>query len=109
MTNVALNTLYLVKRVNFSFFFFFVKKMFCQLPTDCLNDIFETLEEDKITLRSCLLVNRLWCEISVRFLWKNIWSFKYKIAYRHRSKVISAILSTLIACLPNESKEFLYK
>ena len=63
-----------------------------QLPADCLNEIFEYLEEDEIALRSCLLVSRLWCEVSVRILWRNIRNY-----------------STLIACLPNESKEILYK
>src|SRR5256885_2963380 len=62
------------------------------MSADCLNEIFECLEEDKVTLRSCLLVNRLWCEVSVRILWKSIRNY-----------------NTLIACLPNESKEILYK
>src|SRR5437763_5877631 len=63
-----------------------------QLPADCLNEIFEHLEEDKVTLRSCLLVNRLWCEVSVIVLWRKIRNH-----------------NTLIACLPNESKEILYQ
>src|ERR1043166_9917867 len=63
-----------------------------QLPADCLNEIFEYLEKDKATLRSCLLVNRLWCEVSVRILWKSIRNY-----------------NTLIACLPNDSKEILSK
>src|SRR3954451_22304977 len=63
-----------------------------EFPADCLNEIFEYLEKDKVTLRSYLLVNRLWCEASVRILWRNIRNY-----------------STLIACLPNESKEILYK
>src|SRR5256714_2456599 len=83
--------------------------MLGQLPADCLNEIFEILEEDKINLRSCLLVSRLWCKISVRILWKNIWSFKYSVTYNRRLEVSSAILRTLIACLSNESKELLYK
>src|SRR6266487_788650 len=62
-----------------------------QLLADCLNEIFEYLEYDKTTLYSCLLVNRLWCKISVRILWRSIRNY-----------------STLIACLPNESKEILY-
>ncbi|GBC10273.1 hypothetical protein RclHR1_00950010 [Rhizophagus clarus] len=66
-----------------------------QIPTDCLNDIFEYLEDDKSTLYSCLLVNRLWCEISVRILWRNINNYNNR-AY-----------STLISCLSNESKEIL--
>src|SRR5436190_843531 len=61
-----------------------------QLLADCLDEIFEYL--DSGNLRSCLLVNRLWCKISVRILWRNIWNY-----------------NTLIACLPNESKEILSK
>src|SRR5438270_9754813 len=63
-----------------------------QLFEDCLNEIVEYLEEDKVTLRSCLLVNRLWCEVSVRILWRSIRNY-----------------NTLIACLPNDSKDILLK
>ncbi|GBB84939.1 hypothetical protein RclHR1_11510003 [Rhizophagus clarus] len=82
--------------------------MGCQLPADCLNEIFEYLEKDKPALYSCLLVNRLWCEVSVEILWKNIWNFK---SYRQKysQKVASSLLSTFITCLPNDSKEVLYK
>src|SRR5688500_10546079 len=94
----------------FKFFLFFVintrflkyflnvynNKMSRQLPVDCLNDIFEYLEgkvdSERADLRSCLLVDHLWCEVSVRILWKNIQNF-----------------NTLITCLPNESKEILRK
>src|SRR5438477_3192830 len=62
------------------------------MSTDCINEIFKYLEKDETTLRSCLLVNRLWCEVSVRILWRSIRNY-----------------NTLIACLPNESKEILYK
>ena len=47
-----------------------------QLLEDCLFEIFEYLENDKITLHSCLLTNRLWCQTSVCILWRNIWKFK---------------------------------
>src|ERR1051326_3875624 len=63
-----------------------------RLSADCLNEIFEYLEDDKVTLRSCLLVNRLWCEVSVRILWRKIRNY-----------------NTLIACLPNDSKDILFK
>src|ERR1043166_8057275 len=63
-----------------------------QLNADCLNKIFEYIDKDKATLHSCLLVNRLWCEVSVRILWTSAWNY-----------------DTLTACLPNESKEILYK
>ncbi|PKK74024.1 hypothetical protein RhiirC2_847166 [Rhizophagus irregularis] len=67
-----------------------------QLLADCLNEILKYLKEDRISLYSCLLVNRLWCEISVRILWKSIWNYNNKTYY------------TIISCLPNESKEILY-
>ncbi len=77
--------------------------MVCQLPVDCLNEIFEYLEEDETTLHSCLLVNRLWCELSVRILWRDVLNSKC----RNVKRPARPILSTLIACLPNESKELL--
>ena len=63
--------------------------MSCQLPADCLNEIFRRLN-DRRSLHSCLLVNRLWCQVSVQILWKTFLNF-----------------NTLIACLPDESKEIL--
>ncbi|CAB4416120.1 unnamed protein product [Rhizophagus irregularis] len=75
-----------------------------KLPFECVNEIFEYLDEDKITLYSCLLVNRFWCESAVRILWRNIWNFRYS-----RTHAPFAIISTLINCLPDESKDFLNK
>src|ERR1043166_5422224 len=79
----------------------------CQLPADCLNEIFEYLEKDKITLHSCLLVNRLWCQVAVRILWMDVWSFPYRDYTNSYQAHLIAIISTLIACLPNESKDLL--
>ena len=62
--------------LNFPFLIEKINKM-PQLPVDCLNEIFEYLEDDKVTLQSCLLVNRFWCEISVRILRRNVWRFIY--------------------------------
>ncbi|RIA81245.1 hypothetical protein C1645_837307 [Glomus cerebriforme] len=63
-----------------------------QLFANCFNEIVEYLESDKVTLHSCLLVNRFFCDISVRILWRSVWNH-----------------STLISCLSNESKDILYK
>src|SRR6266542_6874098 len=68
-----------------------------QLYTDCLSEIFEYLENDQFTLNSCILVSRFWCEISVRIFWRDVWNYSI------------SNFSTLIACLPNESKEILYE
>ena len=81
----------------------------CQLPSDCLNEILECLEHDKVSLHSCLLVNLLWCEISVRILWRDIWGFYDTVTPQYQLDVSLQIISTLVACLPNESKDLLYK
>ena len=70
-----------------------------QLPADCLNNIFEFLEWKKNTLYSCLLVNRLWCEISVRILWRNVLD----------NELPKGIFNTLFAFLSDESKELLHE
>ncbi|PKY41598.1 hypothetical protein RhiirA4_500968 [Rhizophagus irregularis] len=67
-----------------------------RLNVDCLDEIFRYFEEDKAVLHSCLLVNRFWCKVSVRILWET-------------PNVTVEVLNTLITCLPDESKEFLYK
>ncbi|GES99106.1 hypothetical protein GLOIN_2v1781359 [Rhizophagus clarus] len=61
-----------------------------RLNVDCLNEIIEYLEDDEETLYSCLLVNHLWCVISVKILWRRIRNYY-----------------TLINCLPDESKKIL--
>ncbi|GBC02747.1 hypothetical protein RclHR1_00480004 [Rhizophagus clarus] len=68
-----------------------------QLPAECLNEILEYFKEDQKTLRSCLLVNRLLCKISVRLLWRDVWDYNI------------SNYDTLITCLPNKSKEILSK
>ncbi|PKY48343.1 hypothetical protein RhiirA4_463918 [Rhizophagus irregularis] len=82
--------------------------MSCQLLADCLNEIFEYLEDDKVTLHSCLLVNHLWCEISVRILWRNVWRFKSTSSFQS-DQVSSKMFDNIITCLPDESKEILHK
>src|SRR5436305_10117831 len=68
-----------------------------QLIADCLYDILEHLEDDEDTLCSCLIVNRLWCEVAVRILWRN--------GHYYNTKNIT----TLIACLPKESMKILHE
>ncbi|PKC01783.1 hypothetical protein RhiirA5_426171 [Rhizophagus irregularis] len=68
-----------------------------QLSADCLFEIFEYLANDKRSLYSCLLVNKLWCNISVRILWRDSTNYS------------SRTFITLIKCLPNESKKIISK
>jgi hypothetical protein len=68
-----------------------------QLSADCLFEIFEYLANDKRSLYSCLLVNKLWSTIFVRILWRDSTNYNFQT------------LKTLIKCLPNESKEIISK
>ncbi|CAG8554994.1 1674_t:CDS:1 [Funneliformis caledonium] len=74
---------------------------------DCLYEILEYLEDDKVALHSCLLVNRLWCRASVKILWRNVWNYPFD--HHNPYKVELSIINTLVSCLPDESKELLYK
>jgi hypothetical protein len=81
--------------------------MTSQFLIDYLTQILEYLEEDKATLFSCLLVNRLWCRISVKILWKD---FRIPIKgrpYYYNHNLLP--LTILINCLPNESKDLIHK
>src|ERR1043166_9631149 len=88
---------------------YFLLKMPSQLPADCLNEIFEYLDDDILSLHSFLLVNRVWCQAAVRILWRDVWGFKYTVPIRYHLNISSRILSTLVACLPKDSKEILFK
>jgi hypothetical protein len=81
--------------MNFIINFFPKKQKMTQLPSDCLNEIFEYLYNDVVSLHACLLVNRLWCQVSVRILWRNVCNYN------------TLNFNTLIVCLPDESKKIL--
>ncbi|GBC10130.1 hypothetical protein RclHR1_09360008 [Rhizophagus clarus] len=40
------------------------------LPLEIFEEIFENLHDDKITLHSCILVNRSWCITAIPILWR---------------------------------------
>ncbi|GES74379.1 hypothetical protein GLOIN_2v1788900 [Rhizophagus clarus] len=67
-----------------------------KLNNDILFLILEELSGDIKSLRSCLLVNKTWCEISVSILWRN------PSGYFKRGS-----LNLIISHLSNETKEYL--
>ncbi|GES78501.1 hypothetical protein GLOIN_2v1780543 [Rhizophagus clarus] len=72
-----------------------------QLPVDCLLEILEYLENDTSTLHSCILVNRLWCFLAIRILWKRPFEHVYP------DKFGSLTIRTYISCLSDEEKQIL--
>ncbi|RGB38891.1 hypothetical protein C1646_691229, partial [Rhizophagus diaphanus] len=62
------------------------------LPVDCFEEIFRFLQEDKTSLHSCILVNRLWCENTAPFLWRQPFFF---IGTTPSEKLIRTYISCL--------------
>ncbi|CAJ0745707.1 8377_t:CDS:2 [Entrophospora sp. SA101] len=75
-----------------------------ELPVECLREIIEILQDDMKSLHSCLFVNKLWCHIAVEILWKDTWKFCRHYCKNNKE---SSILSTLISCFSNDSKNYL--
>jgi hypothetical protein len=60
---------------------------------DILFLIFGELKDDSKSLFSCLMVNRLWCEIVIPILWRNPWC--YNINYFNKNCLFLIIASYL--------------
>ncbi|CAG8482206.1 13165_t:CDS:1 [Cetraspora pellucida] len=65
------------------------------IPVEILRLVFGLLSKDKKSLRSCLLVDRTWCESVVSILWNDPFQFL--------DEPSSLIIRTLLSCL-NESE-----
>ncbi|RIA85377.1 hypothetical protein C1645_879330 [Glomus cerebriforme] len=83
------------------------------LPSDCLREIFKHMQgisgsqrEERKSLLSCLLVNRLWCETAVEILWRNPW--RLGNFYTDDNYWIS-LSKTIFLCLSKEQKEVIKK
>ncbi|PKC06004.1 hypothetical protein RhiirA5_420176 [Rhizophagus irregularis] len=70
-----------------------------KLNKDILYLIFDELH-DKNTLFSCLLVNKTWCEMIIRNLWRDPWKFK-------EDRNGKLLLNTIVTHLSEESKNYL--
>src|ERR1044072_9525588 len=78
------------------------------LNRDCLWEIFTNLEHDKKTLHGALLVNRLWCEIAVQFLWRKPFRFLYtcskfcRCSEQRRQVKVKNLLASLTTILAHK-------
>ncbi|GBC04932.1 hypothetical protein RclHR1_05950016 [Rhizophagus clarus] len=77
----------------------------CPYPLiiDCLEEIFSHLIDDKLTLFSCIRVNRLWLNLCIPLLWNN--PFDYSIPQKNQLRLIR----TYISCLSINDKQKLLK
>ncbi|CAB5375482.1 uncharacterized protein OCT59_017381 [Rhizophagus irregularis] len=74
------------------------------LHSDCLLRIFQYLEEDYVTLYSCSLVDRYWCQTVIPILWSNTLRIK---ELKEKSETIQGylIINTYLSTLPIEKKQ----
>ncbi|CAG8460343.1 3941_t:CDS:1 [Funneliformis caledonium] len=72
-----------------------------QLTPDCLEDVFDYLRNDRSSLFSCLLVNRLWCRLVIHLIWSD------PFAIDSSDTSLSNIIQTYISCLPDTSRQLI--
>jgi hypothetical protein len=63
--------------------------------------ILEQLQDDRKTLYSCLLVNRIWCETTVPFLWK------FPGKYTPTNNAVNILFNVILSHLSKESRNIL--
>jgi hypothetical protein len=56
-------------------------KIFSGDLPELINEIIQNLNHDHKTLNSCILVNRLWCRLSIPLLWEDPFSIKFPKNY----------------------------
>jgi hypothetical protein len=76
---------------------------FSSVPLDCLQEIFQYLENDMKSLYRCMLVNRTWCRINIALLWRR------PFEYSETTRKYPELIRTYITCLPKSSKDNICK
>lgn len=69
-------------------------------PIECINEIFKYFENDKTSLHSCLLVNRLWCRTIIPILWSRTFTLM-----RPSIKFSLSLISIYLSFLNEEEKQ----
>ncbi|KAF0395177.1 hypothetical protein F8M41_010282 [Gigaspora margarita] len=80
------------------------------IPPECLQLIFDNIENDRISLHSCLLVNRTWCYNIISILWKQPFHLLYacnKNSSVKRNLQATNLLEVYISCLIQQNKSIL--
>ncbi|CAG8551815.1 16686_t:CDS:1, partial [Dentiscutata heterogama] len=80
------------------------------IPPECLQLIFYNIQDDRISLHSCLLVNRTWCNNIIGILWKQPFHLLYFCKENtsvKRNLQATNLLETYISCLIQQNKSIL--
>ncbi|CAG8438909.1 6685_t:CDS:1 [Diversispora eburnea] len=86
-----------------------------QIP-ECLRLIFTHLKDDRTSLHSCILVNRLWCIICIDILWSEPFHLLYTCnknpcvcSLAKRYLQASNLLKTLLSCFIQQNPTLFHK
>src|SRR4051812_13060810 len=75
---------------------------FSAVPLDCLQEIFQYLENDMTSLYRCTLVNRTWCRINIALLWRRPFEYSGSKSTRRYSELIRTYIACLSKCVKME-------
>ncbi|RIA90318.1 hypothetical protein C1645_823538 [Glomus cerebriforme] len=75
------------------------------LPELCLRMIFEELRNDFISLHSCILVNRNWCNLALPKLWKNPFDAINNSNLNGIMEANIPLLNTYTSCLSEDIRD----
>jgi hypothetical protein len=77
------------------------------LTEDCIREILDYLSEDKKSLYSCLLTNRLFCRLIIPILWRDPWININLESVNLREQIYwNSIGKTISKCFSQEIKQF---
>ncbi|CAG8628755.1 3700_t:CDS:1 [Acaulospora morrowiae] len=89
-----------------------MNNMICpHLPDDCVIEILEHIYIETAnlypkTLHNCILINKRWSKLAVPLLWRYPWQWRGR--FRASSVFWTAIIRTIVSCLPKEVKSILF-
>jgi hypothetical protein len=71
------------------------------IPVEIFRHVFRHFSDDKRSLYSCLLVNKIWCGIAVSFLWRD--------PFYYIKGTSESLITTYLSCLDLNEREILIK
>ncbi|RIB24069.1 hypothetical protein C2G38_2070883 [Gigaspora rosea] len=75
------------------------------MTPDCFAVILDYLQDDKATLHSCVLVNRMWCRLAVPLLWSRPFNLVSQNKLNTIERNASLIISTYVNCFSDLERQ----
>ncbi|CAG8669279.1 20501_t:CDS:1 [Dentiscutata erythropus] len=75
------------------------------MTPDCFAVILDYLQDDKATLHSCVLINRMWCRLTVPLLWSRPFSLVSQNKINTIERNAALIISTYVSCFSDSERQ----